>query len=180
MASLVFLKNKTLNSTYTVSAPITKQHYSNIYASNFWMPQTAGNYNITGMAGVVADPWAPLPFTGPAPSVSYPINIPRAHPLFEFECVDHANDTIMRINILVRSWSQDSSFTASATSGLCGGAACTAAQVAALANAYGSEGFPFNDQDILDFWTWLSGNADPTDLPVSNGFGSSTFPEDFQ
>jgi hypothetical protein len=82
-----------------VASPISLQKSGNVYAANWFTPETFGNATNT------------FPATTYPSGMAYTFNTePMGY--YQFGCMDRAGDYIARIRVLVRSWDETSDFTA--------------------------------------------------------------------
>lgn len=139
LASVYYLYGKNLSKSYTLTAPNDKGFVTNVYLANYFSGDAT--YSLAS---------APLPMRGPN-TTAY-----RAgQPLYELQCLDHNEDLVHRINILVRSWSKQSEFLAHGDP-----------------TAAGPQGIPFNFSDYFDRAGWPGTGTTPG---YNTGWGN-TYP----
>lgn len=125
--NIAFLSGITLNDSYEIKSPISKGHASNVHVANYF----------TDYATYYSQTLSNPPKAFKTPGTFTPEELPT-QPWYEFRCLDHNAEINNRIIVLVRSWSTASEF--------------------ALKNnpsVFGSQGAPFNFDDLLDFKTWV-------------------------
>jgi hypothetical protein len=154
---LTFTDGQTLNSTYTVGAPIAQTYRSsNVYAANYW----AGPYTVTEANPI--PPSIPLPLWPNNPNWvggGNTTHASAAQPWYQWSCLDDAGDYVNRLRVLVRSWSTQSQFNLQGTPDFAG-----------------PQGVPFSDHDVLRWPTWnLVVDPSPPYNGGNEGFGN-TYP----
>jgi hypothetical protein len=73
---------------------MSQQFGTNIFAANWFTPQTFGNA------------------TNTLPATTVPTGLSQESLYYQFGCMDRADDYIARIRVIVRSWDETSDFTA--------------------------------------------------------------------
>jgi hypothetical protein len=140
LSTLFYLNNKAVSGTYPLTAPADKGFATNVYLANYFVGDAT--YSLAS---------APTPFRGPNTSVYR-----AAQPWYEFQCLDHNDEIIHRISILIRSWSKQSEFISHGSS-----------------TVAGPEGIPFDFSDYFDRAGWPGTGSTPG---VDTGWGN-TYPQ---